>query len=85
METKKLQEQVEAAIRRAASVYTEAKWLAWAEGWLSGKDRTAASALIAFADDFADDVAAAHAALAATDAARLAAVYARYAVYAGDE
>ena len=54
MDNQKLQEQVEASIRSASSVYTEAGWLAWAEGWLSGKDRTAASALIAFADAYTD-------------------------------
>ena len=81
METKKLQEQVEAAIRRAASVYTEAKWLAWAEGWLSGKDMSFTAALAA-AESADNHATAAH---AAALAAHGAAITARYAVYAGDE
>ena len=73
---------VEFAIRCALLVYTEATWVAWAEGWLSGTGRSG-NAACAAANATANAAAtyAARAAQYAADAAR-ATTYAARAAYA---
>ena len=53
METPQLEHHVVAAIAAAQQVYEEAAWCHWATKWLSGSDRSAASAEAAY--DAAED------------------------------
>ena len=70
-----LNQKIAIGILCSLEVYTEPKYVAWANGWLEGKDRTKKSAADAYAD--ADAAYAAYAAYAAAaDAAAAAAAYA---------
>ena len=95
-----IEQRVGIAIRVSLLVYSEPGYVRWAEGWLSGKDRSADAAYAAHAAYAADaaahaadaDDAAAHAAYAADAAAHAAdaddaaayAAYAAHAAYAAD-
>jgi len=69
-------QKVRAGILCTKLVYTDAKWVEWANNWLSGKDRTAQAAWAAWA--------AAEAAWAVADAARAAAAEAAGAARAAE-